>query len=122
MAWPWPAPEAVAGFSVLCALGSMLLTRTPDPAQLVDFYRLVRPAGAWGPVRALCPEVAPRRELGPALIGVLGGLATTYGLMLATGFYFLERSPELWIALGFSVVGAFGIAYGCRAMLNSPED
>jgi hypothetical protein len=97
----------VVGCSLAAALVSLALTRAPDPRELVEFYRRVRPIGAWGPVRALCPDVAPPRELGACISGALGGLALVYGLMLAPGFWLLERLGALAAALAVAALGAF---------------
>jgi hypothetical protein len=82
----------VVVFSLACACLSLLLTRAPDPAGLVPFYRKVRPLGCWGPVRALCTDVRPRISLGAALLGAAGSLAMTFGLMMGIGFVLLDRT------------------------------
>jgi len=117
----WPlgalAPDGVLGYegrlclvvalSTTCALLSMHFTRAPDPERLVAFYRRIRPIGIWGPVRALCPDVEPPREGLAVLGGVLGGLATVYGLMIGVGFWLLDRgvtAPLCCAAAGAAVV------------------
>ena len=77
----------------------------------VWFYRQVRPIGLWGPVARLCPEVRPERELAPALVGWVGGLAATYGLMLGLGFFFLGRSGAAAVCALLAVAGAAGCAW-----------
>jgi Na+/proline symporter len=106
----------VVAFSSACALLSMLVTRAPDPHRLVEFYRRVRPVGAWGPVRALCPDVAPPRELGACLAGSAGGLALVYGLMLAPGLWLLERPLGLALALAAALAGAWLVARALRRL------
>ena len=96
----------VVCFSLLCALATMVLTRTPDPASLVAFYRRVRPVGAWGPVRALCPDVEPPRELGTCLAGSAGAAALVFGLMFAPAYYLFER----W--------GAFTLSLLCAGLVT----
>ena len=49
----------VISVSLCASLVALLVTRAPDPATLVAFYRKVRPLGAWGPVRALAPFTRP---------------------------------------------------------------
>jgi Na+/proline symporter len=114
------APEGrvlvVVSFSLACALLSLLVTPAPDPRTLVDFYRRVRPVGAWGPVRALCPEVAPPRELGACLRGSVGGLLLVYGLMLAPGFWLLERHGELAAASASAALGAWMVRGALRRL------
>jgi Na+/proline symporter len=115
----WPAgplaPEGVLSnegrliltvlVSTACALVSLAVTRPPDPAALVPFFRRVRPMGAWGPVRALAGGAAPRGELVQALIGSAGALAAILGATLAFGFWMLERERELLVALPVSLAG-----------------
>ncbi len=93
--------------STTCALLSLLVTRAPDPATLVPFYRRVRPMGAWGPVRALTGLTAPRGELRQALLGSVGSLAAILGLTLGMGFWLLERRGPLIAA---ALVAGVGIA------------
>lgn len=89
----------VVAVSLTAALLSLLLAPKPDPASLVDFYRAVRPMGAWRPVRRLCPDVVPRKE-GPAVVGgVIGGLCAVYGLMFGIGHLIFGRvGPTLMCA------------------------
>lgn len=107
-------------FSLACALTALCVTRAPEPRALVEFYRRVRPVGAWGPVRALCPEVEPARDLGAALLGSAGGLALVYGLMLAPGFWLLARPLALLAALACALVGALAVARALRR-LGAPD-
>jgi SSS family solute:Na+ symporter len=106
----------VVAFSTACALVSMLVTRAPDPRHLVEFYRRVRPVGAWGPVRALCPDVAPPKEMGACLAGSAGGLALVYGLMLAPGYWLLERPRALACSLAIALAGAWLVARALRRL------
>ena len=109
------APEGrlilVVLFSGLCALTSLALTRAPDPASLTGFYRRVRPLGWWGPVARLCPEVRRERELAPALVGWIGGLAATYGLMLGLGFLFLKRTGDALACAVVTAAGTIGVVW-----------
>ena len=107
----------VAAISITCALLSMLLTRAPDPASLTDFYSRVRPLGAWGPVRALCPGIEAPREGSAVLVGILGALATTYGTMLGTGFYFLGRGGDAILSFSLAGVGTIAIIWSLRRLL-----
>lgn len=106
--------------SLLSALVSLALTRAPDPRTLLDFYRRVRPVGAWGPVRALCPEVTPAGDLRPCLAGVLASLLLTFGLMLAPGYWLLGRPLALALCCGTALVGALGVVWALRR-LSEPE-
>ena len=116
---PWPdsplspagelAPEGrlclVVAFSMICAACSMFVTSAPDPRTLVGFYRKVRPLGAWGPVRALAPEVQPDKQMGAALAGAAGGLAATYGVLFGVGCFFLGDGLQVLAGLVVAVVG-----------------
>jgi Na+/proline symporter len=106
----------VVGVSILFALATLVLTRAPDPRSLVEFYRRVQPIGAWGPVRALCPDVAPHGDLAPCLAGSLAGIALTYGLMLAPGYFLLARWTPLVLALLVAVAGVVGVAWALRRL------
>ncbi|HED66012.1 MAG TPA: hypothetical protein ENJ09_10720, partial [Planctomycetes bacterium] len=58
----------VALVSIVAAGLSMLLTPTPDPAELTRFYAKTRPFGWWRPVAKLCgvEGLGPREEILPA--------------------------------------------------------
>ncbi len=104
----------VVVFSLACALLSLLVTKTPDPATLVEFYRRVRPVGWWGPVRALAPDVEPPREGLPAFVGTVSGLAAIYGPMLGVGCWFLQRRTETGIAAVVTIAGIAGVVWSLR--------
>ena len=103
----------VVCISAACALASLVVTRAPDPAQLVTFYRRVRPIGWWGPVQSLA-GVEPRRGLTGIFVGVLGGLAATYGLMFGTGLWLLGRGDDAAIAAVIAAMGAGCVAWSLR--------
>ena len=102
--------------STLCALGSLLVTRAPDPAELVPFYRRVRPFGAWGPVRALTGLTAPRGELAQALLGSLGSLAAILGLTLGMGFWLLDRDGPLLLSCAAAGAGILATVLSLRRL------
>ena len=105
--------------SVACALFSMLVTRAPDPATLVPFYRRVRPIGAWGPVRALAGEGGEERDLAPALVGSFGGVLLIFGLTLAPGCFLLRRFGALGISLVVAAVGTIAVAWALKRLFSS---
>jgi len=107
--------------STLCALVSLLLTRAPDPATLVPFYRRVRPLGAWGPVRALAGCSAPRGELGYALLGSAGALAAILGATLGFGFWLLGRNAEFLCSAVISAAGTWLAVLGLRRLGGGAE-
>jgi hypothetical protein len=117
------APEGrlliVVVVSIACALLSLLLTRAPDPAKLVPFYRKVRPIGAWGPVRVLAGDVGDQRDLAPALVGSLGGVLLVFGLMLAPGCFLLKRFGALGVSLAVAGVGTIGVAWALKRLFSS---
>jgi SSS family solute:Na+ symporter len=96
----------VVAVSLSVALAVTLLLPRPDPAGVLGFYRTVRPAGWWGPVAALAPEVRPVRHGLPVALGILGGIALVYGSMLALGLALLDRGGEAAAAGGAALVGA----------------
>jgi hypothetical protein len=106
----------VAASSIVTAWIAILATPRPDPAMLVEFYRRVRPIGAWGPVRALAGTEAVRGELGPALVGSAGALALTFGLLFGLGFLFLDRPLALGIAAVATVAGGFVTAWALNRL------
>ncbi|MEM7310343.1 MAG: sodium:solute symporter family protein [Planctomycetota bacterium] len=121
------APEGrlclVVGFSLVCALISVLLAPKPDPSTLVDFYRRVRPTGWWGPVRELAPDVAPVQEGTAALVGVISGLLAIYGPLFGTGCVLLGRYPEAGLAALVTGAGIVGIRWSLQQMTTglTPE-
>ncbi|MFT7485440.1 MAG: SSS family solute:Na+ symporter [Candidatus Paceibacteria bacterium] len=116
------APEGrmviVVAISSLCALLVTVFGKKQDPRELLPFYRKVRPAGWWGPVAVLAPEVLPRREGGMILTGILGGLGLCYGLMLAMGYYLVEQVQSASFCLLAAVLGAFALN---RALKSTDE-
>ncbi|MEE8143696.1 MAG: sodium:solute symporter family protein [Planctomycetota bacterium] len=104
----------VALTSLPCALLVTLLMRPPEAKSLVPFYRKVRPLGAWGPVRAFCPEVTVQESLRPALVGILGGLALIYGMMFATGSFLLGSTSESLIALAVMAAGIVAVFWALQ--------
>jgi Na+/proline symporter len=112
----------VVAFSSACALASLALTRPPDPRTLVEFYRRVRPLGAWGPVRALCPGVRPARELGACLSGSAGGVALVYGLMLAPGYALRSATLGLSAALAAALLGGALLSRALGRLASLPAE
>jgi Na+/proline symporter len=106
----------VVAASMAASLISMLITRTPNPADLVPFYERIRPIGSWAPVRALSNTEAPRGEGTAALIGILGGLALIYGSMFALGNYFLNQSTRAGISAAFAIAGGFAVRSALRRL------
>ncbi|MCA8960635.1 MAG: Na+:solute symporter [Planctomycetes bacterium] len=95
----------VVGCSLFASLLAIALLPKPNPERLVDFYRRVRPFGAWGPVRALAPDVERDPHARAALVGIVGGLALVFGALFGSGCLLLERPGALPAAI-VTVVGA----------------
>ena len=109
---------AVVAVSLPTALATLILLPKPKPAELVEFYRRVRPIGAWGPVRQLCPEVEAPRELGPVILGTLSGLALVFGLLFAIGGLLLGRPALAWSTGAAALAGLFGVRLSLRRLLD----
>ncbi len=114
------APEGrlllVVGFSLLCALASLALTRAPDPAALVPFYRKVRPIGFWGPVRALAGDAPDWSEVAGSVRGTLGSLLLVYGLALGAGAWLLARWPAFALSALAAACGGWIVARSVRRL------
>ena len=92
---------ALAGLSfgdrlMLTAFGSLaiwfpvMVATRPEPAALLDeFYRRVRPGGAWGPVRARV-GLAPADDLGRDLLRCVGWSIAIVGGTVAIGWVLLR--------------------------------
>jgi len=71
--------------TVLVWLTVTFLTAPVSKERLVEFYRRVRPGGAWGPVTALCPEVVSDGLNRQTVLAWLGGVAMVYGILFGLG-------------------------------------
>lgn len=108
--------------SLTASLASLLLTRAPDPAELVGFYSKVRPLGWWGPVRARAPGVEPDGSLIVALGGVASGLALVFGILFATGHALLGRPGAALGLAVLAVAGGFGVVAALKRMEKPAGD
>jgi len=107
--------------STTAALASLLVVRPRRPETLVAFYRRVRPAGAWGPVRALCPDVAVARQARPVLLGWLGGMLLVYGVLFGIGWVLFGATAKA-VAGGVAAAGgAWLVGWALRALRAEPE-
>jgi len=102
-------PLVVFGSFLMSILGS-LLTGPVDNPVLIEFYRSVRPWGAWGPVRKEAglssAELSVRSEKASfGLLNVLLGMAAISGLYLFP-MYLVGR----WYASAAAAFGASGVA------------
>ena len=104
----------VVMISLTASLLSLVFTKEPDPRQLVDFYRRVRPMGWWRQVRVHCRDVVPPREEVPVLAGVTGALCATYGLLFGIGHVIFGRTGETLIAFAAFVAGIGLVIWALR--------
>ena len=104
----------VVGASLAAALVSLVVSPRPDPRSLVPFFEKVRPLGAWGPVRALCPEVVVDHRWSPVVAGVVGGLCTIYGLIFGLGNTLLGNAPAAGAAAAVTIFGGLSVAWALR--------
>ncbi len=79
-----------------------LLTAPTARAQLVEFYRLVRPAGrGWGNIPAEAGVGPSPDSLAQSLLGWALGIAFVYSALFGTGSYLYGRTAQtlLWLVL-----------------------
>jgi len=75
-------------------LAVTFLTAPEPEAQLVSFYKRVRPAAAlWKPIARLAPEVPPSRELKYSFFDWIAGCAMIYGALFGAGKVILKDYP-----------------------------
>ena len=79
------------GITTAVWLAVTFLTPPEPEAQLVAFYRRVRPSAAWWkPIARLAPEVPPARDLKYNLLDWLAGCAMIYGALFGAGKVILK--------------------------------
>jgi solute:Na+ symporter, SSS family len=93
IAWRYPGMEeeyrlaVVALLTIAVWLTVTWLTPAEPRETLTRFYRKVRPAGnGWGPIAALCPDVATDRDLKRSILGALAASLTVYLTLPGVGF------------------------------------
>ncbi len=88
-------------------VATALLTEPTEPARLVSFYRLVRPAGpGWRHVQAEAGVGPSADSLPQALLGWVLGIAFIYSALFGTGSFLYGRTAQALIFLGvFAVSG-----------------
>jgi hypothetical protein len=104
----------VVAASLAASLAALALGPRADPARLVDFYRRLRPAGAWGPVRELAGAVTPGPGWRPPVVGVAGGLALIFGLVFGIGHGLFDRPSSSAICLGAAGLGLVAVRWSLR--------
>ena len=90
---------AVAAFSTAAAIAVSLRIQPAAPRDVLEFYRRVRPPGAWGPVARLAGEDArrPLRELGRGLAAMVLCAVTVFGLLIGAGTLLVDGTPPAWL-------------------------
>ncbi len=89
-------------------IATTLLTRPTDRAQLLAFYRKVRPAGSgWGPVAAEAGIGASPDSMSLALLGWVLGCAFVYAALFGTGSFLFGNTAQgvMWLVV-FLISGA----------------
>ena len=104
-------------FSLATSLVSMTISTPPDPVNLVDFYRRVRPIGWWQPVRKLAPDVVTDDSWFVAFVGTLGGQALIFGALVGIGNFLLGQSSAIWLLV--FAVGVLSVAWSVRRLDGS---
>jgi SSS family solute:Na+ symporter len=102
--------------STIAAVLVTIFGKAPDPAKLVAFYRKVRPLGFWGPVAALAPDVVRPREASFVLLGVVGGLAATFGLVFTIGEALYGSAAGISISAIVAITGTVAAVIAVRAI------
>jgi SSS family solute:Na+ symporter len=125
---PWAKLDFAIKIAVLTAtvvpisLVVTLLTPPVSMNTLENFYRKVRPGGAWGPVSARTKELPGRALTWTSLLDIAGGIALCYGLSVAIGYCLLLRFYAACLCLGISVIGAVRVAHWYRREIAGLDD
>ena len=99
-----------------------MLTPPVSMSTLEEFYRKVRPGGAWGPVSARTKKLPGRALTWTSLLDIAGGLALCYGLSVAIGYCLLLRFGAASLCLGCAALGAVRVSYWYQREIAELED
>jgi Na+/proline symporter len=101
-------------------IATTFLTRPTDRVKLVEFYRLVRPAGpGWTSIRAEAGVGPSPDSLPQAFLSWVAGCALVYAALFGTGSAMYGHTPQALVWLAVFIVAAFVLARNLRAM--APE-
>jgi Na+/proline symporter len=91
-------------------IATALLTAPTARAQLVEFYRRVRPAGAgWGTIPAEAGVTASPDSLAQSLLGWVLGIAFVYSALFGTGSFLYGRQGQALLWLVVFVISGGGL-------------
>ncbi len=91
-------------------IATTLLTRPTDRAQLVAFYRKVRPAGrGWAPVAAEAGIGPSPDSMSLALLGWVLGCAFVYSALFGTGSFLFGNTAQGVMWLGVFLISGAGL-------------
>ncbi|HWA59046.1 MAG TPA: sodium:solute symporter family protein [Gemmatimonadales bacterium] len=99
---------AAVGITTAVWVATALLTAPTARAQLVEFYKRVRPAGTgWGTIPAEAGVGASPDSLAQSLLGWVLGIAFVYSALFGTGSFLYGREAQgfVWLVV-FLVSGA----------------
>lgn len=91
--------------SLLVWLAATLATSPVPAPRLAQFFRRVRPGGAWRPVARLCPDVVADGLSRHTVLAWLGGVALVYGLLFGLGKLLLGDLAAAALLFGLALVG-----------------
>jgi solute:Na+ symporter, SSS family len=119
-------PVICAGSLVACVAVTFLTAPVPE-ATLVKFYRIVRPFGIWGPVRAqsgLSPEElrSPGENVWLSLSSVVLGMVAITGLYLSPMYLVGHWHAAAAAWMGAAVLACLGLYFTWYRHLPPPEE
>ena len=101
---------ATIGVTTVAWVTTTLLTAPTDRATLVNFYRLVRPAGAgWGSVAAESGVGSSPDSIPQQLLGWVLGVACVYGALFGAGSFLFGQMAQGWVWTAVFVVSGIGL-------------